>query len=75
MKNKAIIIILVIIGCPIIFCIIGALFISYIWATIGFILGIGFDAIFLTILKSITHGEKIYEEFENIGRTSNRQNN
>lgn len=72
MKNKVIIMLSVIVGYPIIFCIIGALLFSYTGALLGFIAGIGLDIIFISILKSIMHGENLYEEHKNFGHTSNR---
>ena len=72
MKKKALIIISVIVGYPIIFCVIGLLFFSYIGALLGFLSGIGLDIIFIAVMKSITHGENLYEEHENFGHTSNR---
>jgi len=72
MKKKAIITISVIIGYPIIFCLIGSFFWSYTGALLGFLSGILLDIIFITILKSITHGESLYEEHENFGHSSNR---
>ena len=74
MKKNVIILISVMIGYPIIGCLIGALMYSFTGALLGFLLGVVLDFIFMEMLKCITHGEKLYEEYENIGSTSNRQN-